>query len=88
MMENGLYQFYPAHYKYLNNLKTGFELSRQHNNSDDDIDYSHALTMEQMIRPLYLVIGLLILSLLAFFGEVIIFKWKARRERMHKHFQH
>lgn len=83
MIENGLYQLWLTNYKYLNNLKIAMELSRQHNSkcdhgNDDDL---HALTLDQMIRPFYLIIGLLIISLLVLIGEVIFFKWIARRNR-------
>ena len=83
MLENGLLHWHPEYYKYLNDMKTGFKLSREHDADDDDNDSLHSLTFEQMIRPFYLCIGLLIISILVFVGEIIISKWKARRDRMY-----
>ena len=39
--------------EYINDMRTGIELSRQH---DDDDDGLHALTFEQMIRSFFLCI--------------------------------
>lgn len=77
IMENGLYEWYLVQYKYLNDLKIGFHFLRQYNKNDD----LHTVNMEQMIRPFYLCIGLLIMSIFVFIGEIIVFKWKSRRDR-------
>lgn len=80
MMENGLYQWYLQYYKYSNDRKTGFQLARKHNTKNEDDDL-HALNMEQMIRPFCLCAGLLIVSIVAFIGEIIFFIWTTRRDR-------
>lgn len=79
MMENGLYQFHIEHRNYLANMKIEFELSQQHSSENDGGDL-RALTMVQMIRPFYLVVGLLAMSVLVFIGEIIHFKWMTRRD--------
>lgn len=86
VMENGLYEYFNSRYRFKKDIELGFPSARQHNSEVDDDDL-HALNMGQMIRPLYIVIGLLILSILVFVGEIIVFKWKARCDREHLTFQ-
>lgn len=90
MMENGLSEFYKSQYSFCKevdlNYPSGPEYGK-YNHRDDDDDDLHALTMDQMIRPLYIVIGLLITSILVFFSEIIFFKWETRRHRNHLIFQ-
>lgn len=80
IMENGLHEWYVAYYKYVYDMV----LSRQHNISNNaNFDDLHSLTMDQMIRPFYFCIGFVILTIFVFIGELIIFKWKTRRDRKH-----
>lgn len=77
-MENGLVQFFFTYYTYYVVLNARSELQRLHKNDDDDL---HALTMKQMMRPFYLVIGLWIASIVGFVAEIVVFKWNARRQK-------
>lgn len=81
MVENGLFQFHLELNKYFENMKIRLNKHSSESVDDDDGDL-RALTMEQVIRPFYLAVGLLAASVLVFIGEIIYFKWMARRDRI------
>lgn len=76
LMANGLYQFYSSFATFTQKCIQGDLIEKD----DDD----RALKMEQLRRPMILVFGLWAVAAIIFVGEVIVNKWKSRRNRSHR----
>lgn len=72
MMENGLYQFY----KYFSEYLLQLHHRTLSNENDDEIQ---VLTMDQLKRPMMVILGLWGLAMAIFIMEHIIRKWKEWR---------
>lgn len=69
MMENGLHKFYTSFTAFKRQL---FEWSKF--STEDDLE--HALTMEQLWRPMILIFWLWGMALVAWIAEILIRRWK------------
>lgn len=72
MIEHGLYSFFTS----INDFKRNI-LFRENSNHDDIDDDDRALTLEQLKRPIILIVCLWTAALFAFVVEVIIDKFSA-----------
>lgn len=73
LMANGLYRFYDSFAIFTQKC-----IEADSNDGDDDDD-DRALKMEQLRRPMMLVFGLWAVAVVLFVAEVIVKKWKSRR---------
>lgn len=85
LMENGLYKFYASKAEFSLKLlmrRNDINLGLYGDNHDDDDDF-HPLTMQQMLRVMFILLSLQGIAILIFIGEILIFKWRERRLRKH-----
>lgn len=73
MMQSGLYRFYTSLADYDRKIIEEEYLAA--NKDDEDEDDLQALTIEQLKRPLMLLLSLCGIVMVIFIGEILVFKW-------------